>query len=70
MKPNDDAIALPILNDPGLAAQGWERRHTTDASRAAEAVEQYRSLGFEVRVEYVDPALFGPQCGTCAEIVS
>ena len=65
--PHGRPVELPILNDPGLTAQGWERRHTTDAVRAAEAVEQYQSLGFEVRVENVNPALFGPQCAPCAE---
>ena len=65
--PRDDAIVLPILNDPGLAAQGWQRRHTTDASRAAEAVELYQSLGFEVRTERVDPDQLDARCAPCAQ---
>lgn len=58
-------IELPILSDPGLAAQGWQRRHMVDGVRAAESVELYESLGFEVRVVKVDPAQFGPQCAPC-----
>lgn len=65
--PDHRPIELPVLNDSGLAAQGWQRRHTTDAARAAEAVELYESLGFEVRTERVDPAQLDSRCAPCAD---
>lgn len=52
--------------DAKLVAEGWERRHLADAERAAESVELYESLGYEVRVEPLTPDDFGPQCAECA----
>jgi hypothetical protein len=60
----DDSPACPA--DPKLLAEGWQRRHLADANRAEEAVELYRSMGYEVRVETLTPDDFGPQCAQCA----
>lgn len=39
-----------------LLAQGWAKQFMADEPRLSEAVEEYRELGFEVRLEEVDPA--------------
>ena len=39
-----------------LLAQGWVKQFMADQPRLGEAVEEYRELGFEVRLEAVDPA--------------
>lgn len=51
--------------DPALTAKGWVRRNVADSDRASEVIELYRSLGFDVRVEPLRPADFGPQCQGC-----
>jgi hypothetical protein len=50
-----------------LLAQGWTRRALLDQPRLGEAVEQYQALGFEVRLEPVDPAACQDpdQCTVC-----
>jgi hypothetical protein len=55
--------------DPTLIADGWERRFTADALRAAEAMELYAQLGFEVRAEPVGLELHADECeGCCAAV--
>ena len=39
-----------------LLAQGWVRQFVADPPRLDDAVEEYRELGFEVRLEPLDPA--------------
>ena len=51
--------------DPILAAQGWERRFMADGQRAREAMELYRSLGFDVHAEPVRPEDVADDCGDC-----
>lgn len=58
---------LPVPADPKLVAAGWVRRHLADAARAEESVELYRQMGYEVRVQRLTPADFGPRCARCAE---
>jgi deoxyadenosine/deoxycytidine kinase len=49
-----------------LEAQGWVRRFTIEAERAAEYVELYESLGDEVRLEPVTPELLvSAECTAC-----
>jgi hypothetical protein len=38
-----------------LGQQGWTRRFTALGKRLSEAVELYRQLGFEIRLEPVNP---------------
>jgi hypothetical protein len=45
------AEALPAA----LREEGWMRRFTAVGARLNEAVELYRSLGFEVRLEPAEP---------------
>ncbi|MFQ6074449.1 MAG: hypothetical protein ACE5KC_04435 [Candidatus Bathyarchaeia archaeon] len=51
--------------EEALKREGWKRQFTTDEPRLSEAVELYRSLGYEVRLE---PAVFNEEnelCRTC-----
>lgn len=45
-----------------LKREGWIRQFTADEPRLSEAVELYRSLGYEVRLE---PAEFDEENATC-----
>jgi hypothetical protein len=47
------------------SAEGWERRFTADLQRIQEAIELYRQLGYEVRVESVRQAAPTVDCGPC-----
>lgn len=58
-----------IRSDPALIAQGWKRRYLADPPRAEEAKALYRSLGFEVRAQELNPVDFGDACAHCAEAV-
>ena len=51
--------------DPALVADGWERRFTADSPRAAEAIELYTKLGYEVRVESLRPEEITDECEGC-----
>jgi hypothetical protein len=60
--------ALPdaqLQPDPALVAEGWERRFTSDAQRAQEAIELYTQLGYEVRAEPLLPEQFSGECEGC-----
>ncbi|MCB2185985.1 MAG: hypothetical protein KQJ78_06170 [Deltaproteobacteria bacterium] len=39
-----------------LKSEGWTRQFVAGGGRLAEAAAAYRELGFEVRLEEVDPA--------------
>jgi hypothetical protein len=59
---------LPTLEfeaNAELAAQGWERRFMADPVRAQEAVRMYSELGFDVRVEFIQPTELSEICGDC-----
>jgi hypothetical protein len=45
-----------------LKRKGWIRQFTTDEPRLSEAVELYRSLGYDVRLE---PAEFNAESELC-----
>ena len=45
-----------------LKREGWMRQFTTDEPRLSEAVELYRSLGYEVHLE---PATFNEENDLC-----
>jgi len=51
-----------ISRDAELERQGWIRRFLTDEPRLSEAVELYKSLGYEVRME---PAVFDETSEEC-----
>jgi len=54
-----------LRGDPGLLAEGWERRFMTDGARAREAVDLYAALGYEVRAEPVRRADVAEDCEDC-----
>jgi len=45
-----------------LKKKGWKRQFTTDEPRLSEAIEFYRSIGYEVHLE---PATFNKKSETC-----
>ncbi len=66
--PENGPTGLNAAPDPELVAAGWLRRNLSAPDRIDEARELYESLGFEVRVESLQPENFGSKCGSCAEI--
>lgn len=51
-----------------LTSDGWTRRFTALGSRLSEAVELYRALGYELRLEPADASetdLSGEACAQC-----
>ena len=48
--------------DAKLERQGWMRQFVADEPRLSEAVELYKSLGYEVRLE---PAVFDKTSEEC-----
>ena len=69
-----EAGSLPFAHlnfppDPRLVAEGWERRFMTDPERAKEAVELYTGIGFEVRLEPVNPSELSAWCAGCQVVV-
>jgi len=51
--------------DPELLAAGWERRFIADKQRADEAMDLYRSLGYEVCAKPLRKEDVGPDCDDC-----
>ena len=49
-----------------LVAAGWARRHLVTAEGVDDALELYRSFGFEARAEALTPGNFGPGCDSCS----
>jgi len=50
-----------------LKREGWIRQFTTDEPHLSEAVELYRSLGYEVRLEPVEFNEKSEFCKACFE---
>jgi hypothetical protein len=52
-----------------LLAQGWRRQFMANEPRLGEAVAQYLEMGFEVRLEAVDPQICRRSggCASCYE---
>ncbi len=53
--------------EPSLEAEGWTRRFTAIGPRLNEAVELYRGLGYELRLEPADAGEVGLSDETCAQ---
>ena len=49
----------------GLKKEGWSRRTTIDEPRLSEIVEEYKLLGFEVRLEPVKLEELDEDCRKC-----
>jgi hypothetical protein len=52
-----------------LEKEGWTRQFTADEPRLSEAIEMYKSLGFEVRLEPVVPDESSEECAACFEVL-
>jgi len=50
-----------------LRKQGWVRQFVTDEPRLSEAVELYRELGYEVRLEQTSFEELNQICKNCLE---
>ncbi|UCE75359.1 MAG: hypothetical protein JSV56_06575 [Methanomassiliicoccales archaeon] len=50
-----------------LKKEGWEKQFTYDEPRLSEAVEIYKSLGFEVHLESPSEEEVAGDCGVCYE---
>jgi len=50
-----------------LKRQGWVRQFVTDEPRLSEAVELYKSLGYEVRLEQASFEEVNQICKNCLE---
>ena len=52
-----------------LETTGWQRRFDADAGRAAELVDLYCEMGYEVTTLAIAPQEIGPECAGCAIVV-
>lgn len=50
-----------------LKKQGWLKRTTIDEPRLSEIIEEYKSLGYEVRLEAVKLEDLDEECRKCYE---
>ena len=48
-----------------LKKEGWEKQFTYDEPRLSEAVELYKSMGFEVHLEPATKEDMEEECGIC-----
>ncbi len=68
--------AEPVLSeaqlqpDSALLAEGWVRRFTADSQRAAEAIELYTKLGYEVRAEPLWADETRDECDSCHSVAT
>jgi hypothetical protein len=58
-------LGCTLPGNPDLIAEGWERRFIADPRMAAEAVETYTELGFEVKLEPVKTDGLQEECSGC-----
>jgi len=52
-----------------LEKEGWIRQFMVDEPRLSEAVEMYKSLGFQVHLEPVVPDEDSEECAACLEVM-
>ena len=60
-----DEAARAMARDARLARDGWVRRFVAAPPRLDEAAKLYEQLGFELRLEQVEPSELPPVCGDC-----
>jgi hypothetical protein len=58
------SVQAPAETSTAIEAEGWTRRFTALGLRLGEAVELYRELGYEVRL---DPADAGEETGRISD---
>jgi hypothetical protein len=52
-----------------LEKEGWIRQFMVDEPRLSEAVEMYKSLGFQVHLEPAVPDEDSEECAACLEVM-
>jgi hypothetical protein len=52
-----------------LEKEGWTRQFTVDEPRLSEAIELYKSLGFEVHLEPMVPDKNSEECAACFKVM-
>jgi hypothetical protein len=62
-------LGCTLPPNPNLLAEGWERRFIADARMARDAVEMYRELGYEVRLEPVTADELKDECSGCKALI-
>lgn len=67
---NGTLLGCTIPADARLINQGWERRFIADNRMARDAVDSYRELGYEVRLEPVDAEQLKDECSGCKALFS
>lgn len=55
---------------PSRFADGWQRRFVAGPARAAEMIDLYRALGFEVEADPVGPTGESEGCRDCWQIAT
>ncbi len=53
--------------DQELQSEGWSQKFTTSEPRLSEAVDLYRSLGFDVHLEPLPERADDGECRSCME---
>jgi len=54
-----------MTREEELVKEGWRKQFMTNEPRLSEAVEEYKAIGFEVRLEAVDLNEDDGTCKTC-----
>ena len=54
-----------MAREEELAREGWRKQFMANEPRLSEAVEEYKALGFEVRLEPVDVEEDDGTCKAC-----
>jgi len=68
---SDVRAGRTIRPNPTLIAEGWKQRNVSGPDRTDELRRLYESLGFDVRIEKLDPRDFGSDfedCESCAVV--
>lgn len=60
--------SMASLQHVELEAAGWQRRFEVDGTRAAELVDLYSELSYEVTTRPIGPEEIGPDCAGCAVV--
>lgn len=65
MERPETTCRLRPKRDEELARQGWTYRFTASGARLREMVEAYKSMGYEVHLEPINPDEVDETCRAC-----
>ena len=68
--PGGSYLGCALPPNQALLEQGWERRFIGDARMARDAVDNYTAMGFEVRLESLNPDELRDDCTGCKAMFS